>query len=224
MRFQAGDYGRVPGLKSGARTAISMPFMLAAAVLVLVACGGPVSTAEDRAYEEYEAGLQLEERGNLNRAFEAYSRAIELDRTLAVAYSARAHVYFLHDNLGLALIDADLATAHLNRGLILAGGDAKEDALLSFSKAIQLAPTLRDAYYGRARLYYESEDLDGAIEDLTSAIEISPKTASLYLTRGQVFVSSGDTASAVADLERVLALSEDATLVVAARQLLSLVQ
>ena len=117
-----------------------------------------------------------------------------------------------------------MAVAHLNRWLILAGGDSDEDALLNFSKAVELDPSLRDAYYGRARLYFEADDLEGAIEDLTSAIEISPKTASLYLTRGQVYVSSGDTANAVADLERVLALTDNQGLVVAARQLLSLVQ
>ena len=53
---------------------------------------------------------------------------------------------------------------------------------------------------------------------------MAPRSPSLYLTRGQVYVTAGDTAKAVADLEQVLALTDNEALVVAARQLLSLVQ
>ncbi|MCH8184489.1 MAG: tetratricopeptide repeat protein, partial [Chloroflexi bacterium] len=93
-----------------------------------------------------------------------------------------------------------------------------------FSKAIQLDPSLGDAYYHRARVYYASDDIEGSIEDLTSAIELTPRSPNLYLTRGRVYVTAGDTAKAVADLEQVLALTENEALAVAARQLLALVQ
>ncbi len=50
---------------------------------------------DSRATREYELGLHFAEGGLLTLALEAYSKAIELDSTLAMAYAARAHVYFL---------------------------------------------------------------------------------------------------------------------------------
>ena len=101
-------YGSMSPLNSNSRrtgSALGRLVLLAFALVSVIAagCSGSAETAEDKAYEEYDRGLELEERGNLTKAFEAYSKAIEIDRTLAVAYSARAHVYYLHDNLGLAL-------------------------------------------------------------------------------------------------------------------------
>ena len=95
-----------------------------------------------------------------------------------------------------------------------------EDALLDFSKAIQLDANLADAYLNRARVYFESGDLEAAVQDMTSAIELTPDTPGLYLTRGRLYASIDDTERAAADLEQVLALTQDEALVVPARQLL----
>ena len=81
-----------------------------------------------------------------------------------------------------------------------------------------------DAYLNRARVYLETQDFGVAIDDLTSAIALNPQSARLYLDRGRVYLLFDDPASAIEDLEQVLALTQDESLVVPAKQLLSLVR
>ena len=134
------------------------------ALLSVSGCGSAGGSPEEEALKEYQEGLRLQEQGNLERAFQAYSTAVQLN------------------------------------------------------------PTLAEAYAGRGYVHYRYNALVQAVLDLNRAIELDPRSAGLYLTRGRVYVLMNDTARATADLEQVLALTREESLVVPARQLLTLVQ
>ena len=81
-----------------------------------------------------------------------------------------------------------------------------------------------DAYFARAKLYFDTEDFQDAIGDLSEAINLDPQSPRLYLTRGQLYMIVEDTAKAEADLEQVLSLTQDEALIASAKRMLLVVR
>ncbi len=115
---------------AGPRTLLTslLPALLFAGMLTVIACGsssGPEDT-RDEALEEYLTGLDLQDRGNLSAAFDAYNKALRLDPRLDQAYAARGHIYYLYNDLTSALADlnravdlnSEHAVAYYYRGLV----------------------------------------------------------------------------------------------------------
>ena len=206
--------------------------LVALSLAAVVACGSSGGSGEAEALAEYQRGVELQERGNLMRALEAYSAALRQDPQLAKGYAARGFLYHVFQNPDPALadlnravkLDPEMAAAYHYRGLVLADFDNYDGAIVNLSKAVQLDPDLAEAYYDRARVYFENEEVGAAIEDLSTAISLTPLAARFYFTRGQVYIYSGDTAKGTADLEQVLALTQDEALIIQSKQLLSQVQ
>ena len=121
--------------------------------------------------------------GQVDRAIEAYSHAIELDPKSAVAYGNRGVTY---DIKGYA----DQAIADLN-------------------KAIELKPVDAVAYYNRGIVYRSKGDIDRAIEDYTKAIELSPDRSVAYYNRGFAYYVKGTYDRAIEDYSQVIELDPD---------------
>ncbi len=99
-------------------------------------------------------------------------------------------------------------------------------AIAEYNKAIELDPTLADAYCGRGDVNLElgqiwiEEDLhkansalQDAVADYTKAIELDPGNLAAHVGRGSTHRTLGDYGPAVVDFERALVLdpgSEDA--------------
>src|SRR5215211_193376 len=60
------------------------------------------------------------------------------------------------------------------------GGHA-EAAIADYTKAIELDPSLAEAFMRRAALRGAKSDYDGAIADNTKAIELNPNLAAAYV-------------------------------------------
>ena len=217
----------------GLRRVATVLTLTAVLVLLAGACGSTPPPPADRAMEEYLRGQDLEARGNLERAFEAYNASIQIHPSAAEVYAARGYIYLRFNSTAPALadlnraveLDPEMTLAYYYRGLLLATGIDYDQALLNFTKAIQLDPDLADAYFQRAKIAFEeNEDHEAAIEDLSAAIELTPDSANLYLTRGTVYLIAEDVTRGIADLEQVLALTQDEALVVGAKELLSRVR
>ena len=211
----------------GGRVVLLLAFSLAATA-VLTGCGSSSGSPLEDSLVEYQRGIELEEKGNFERALEAYNAALDVNPRLAEAYAARANVFYTYDSLHLALadvnraiiLDSEMARAYYYRGLILAAGKDTENAVLNFTKAIQINPGMGDAYFARSKLYFDSEDYEDAIGDLSDAIRLEPQSPRLYLTRGQLYMIVEDTAKAEADLEQVLSLTQDEALIASAKRML----
>lgn len=125
-------------------------------------------------------GQRLFETGRLDRAFDDFTQATRLDRTLAEAYS--------------------------RRGVIFRQRGDYVSAIGDFNECISLDPKFASAYQGRGLSYVDQGDGDKAIADFTEAIRINPETAENYGYRGLAFARKGDYVSALGDYDRALAI------------------
>ncbi len=201
--------------------------LVSAILLVCLSCGeadeGNASNANLR------RGIELQEDGHIEQAFEAFDSAIESDPRNAEAYARRAYVYIVFDDFTRAAadlrlankLDPELPVTSLHRGMIFDALDNHDEAILEYTRAIELEPGMTDAHVSRASVYLEIGDAESALDDLRTAGRLEPENAELLLVRGQVYLLIGDLGRAESDLRQVLELSDDERLVTAARQILS---
>jgi tetratricopeptide (TPR) repeat protein len=83
-----------------------------------------------------------------------------------------------------------------------------EDAIIAYTKAIEIDPNNAVAYNQRGLAYmYQVKSVDKMLEDFNKAIELDPRLAMAYYNRGTVYDSKGDYDKAIADFTRVIELS-----------------
>jgi tetratricopeptide (TPR) repeat protein len=58
--------------------------------------------------------------------------------------------------------------------------------------AIEINPSLAEAYFGRGTVYVSQGFYDNAISDCTMAIELNPRFAEAYYTRGSAYYFRGE--------------------------------
>ncbi|MDU4962161.1 MAG: tetratricopeptide repeat protein [Sporomusaceae bacterium] len=113
---------------------------------------------EKTADEWFEQGLAYHEQYLYDKAIHAYTKAAELDSTVAAVYINRGHAYAESGRYDAALADFSKAVelepqdaeTYYNRGVVY---DAKEDyaqSLTNYTKAIELNPQYSDAHYNKA--------------------------------------------------------------------------
>jgi len=73
-----------------------------------------------------------------------------------------------------------------------------------FSKALELAPNLTEAYEKRGILYFYQEKFDNVIQDFQTYIELSPPKAEAYRMLGMGYLKSGDYPSAIYNFTRAI--------------------
>ena len=155
---------------------------------------------------------------DLGAAIDAYTKAIELDPTLAVAYSNRGSA---KDDLGQpadALADYDraielaptLASAYSNRGNAKRSLRQPADALADYDQAIELNPTYGAAYNNRGLTKHDLGQPVAALADIDRAIELNPTFAEAYDSRGLAKHALGRIAEAREDFEKALVSAQEA--------------
>jgi adenylate cyclase len=149
------------------------------------------STSNVPAYEFYLRGRKLFQkwtRQNIELARQMFQRAIELDPDFAGAWAglATAHVYlFGCDNephlekareasAHALKLDPESAEAHVAAGQGLSMEQRYADAAKEFERAIELDPTLFDAYYYYGRSCFKSGDLEKSLGLFQRAQEVRP--------------------------------------------------
>jgi hypothetical protein len=126
-------------------------------------------------------GMELQRKGDIRGAIAAFTRAIKLDPRFAVAY--------------------------MNRGFARHSGQDFENAILDYSRAIELAPSfLAFAYRDRGVSRTHSGDIDGAIADYDEAIELDPGEGYFYFRRGLAWLEKLKFDAAVNDFGKSIAL------------------
>lgn len=89
------------------------------------------------------------------------------------------------------------------------------DALLDYTKAIQLNPRMTDAYYNRAyinltRKDIQNPDLQKTIEDLDKALELDPKFIDALYAMAAAQKKLGNYHTALEYLEKLIQIEPDA--------------
>jgi tetratricopeptide (TPR) repeat protein len=124
-------------------------------------------------------------KGDMQKALQDYSKAIELDK--------------------------GMKDALYNRGVLSAGMKKLEEALKDFSEVIRLDPSAADAYCNRGNIHYRMGKLDLALADYSSGLKADPHEADLFYNRAIVYLAKGDKSSATEDLKNSARLFHDRT-------------
>lgn len=185
---------------------------LVVVLICMLSISGP-AWGEDAMYY-YNLGL---ENSLANKKIHYFSKALELDPWLAVAYEKRGVLYYFQgkyfemseDFQSLAELDPSNSEAHLMLGLAYLKRDDYDKAVESLARAIELNPRLASAYGHRAEAYRLEGMVDEAIQDSTKAIELGDTrqaTSRAYTTRAKVYSELGEIELAHADLSEAFRL------------------
>ena len=125
-----------------------------------------------------DCGAAYGQKGDYDRAIEEYTKAIELNPDLAIAYINRGDAYQCRRLFDRAVAD--------------------------FTKAIELKPDFDAAYANRGVAYQCEGDFDRAITNFTKAIELKPDFAIAYFNRGVAWLYLEEWEKAKLDLARAI--------------------
>lgn len=114
----------------------------------------------------------------------------ERNRLLLVAliYGSLLFILFFSWRIGRQ----QLATFHNNQGIAQEQAGNPTEAILSFTKAIELNSSSAEAYYNRGWVHYEQDNLEKAIQDYSMAINLDATFAQAYRDRGIAFQTQSE--------------------------------
>jgi tetratricopeptide (TPR) repeat protein len=156
-----------------------------------------------------------EGKGEVDRAIEDYSRAIQLDSGYAIAYNNRGLAYTRNEAHAAALVDFDTAIAlnptaaipYNNRGLVRKQMNDLDGALHDYGEALRLDPYYVGCYLNRAITLWLRENRNAALEDLAEAIRLAPQEDGAYKLRGEMRWVLRDLTGAISDYSEVIRLA-----------------
>ncbi|MFA6207820.1 MAG: tetratricopeptide repeat protein [Candidatus Obscuribacterales bacterium] len=193
---------------------IIAPFIFSAAAFA--ECEGPCAGQTNIAASNKlnRLGHREYDRRNFKSAADYYTRAIELNPRLTLAYAIRGDCYHLMGDCSRAIADFNKALELDPHDAFVLGNRAQEKlhlndktgALADFDAAISMGPTYFFMYSGRAQLRSELKDYTGAIADCNKALPMCPIASDLYVCRGKAFEALGKLAEAHRDLSKAIQL------------------
>ncbi len=151
------------------------------AALITIAAGAGVyqymASAEERAGEAFDQGMELMNPGHYEDAIRQFSRAVDIWPQHAQAYFERGSAHQILNQPDAALrdfemaaqIDANLAPAHTAMGMIYVERTDLRQAQNEFDQSIRIQPTI-DGYYQRGEVRLGLAQLQPAIDDFNRAI------------------------------------------------------
>ena len=151
-------------------------------------------------YNEYlDKGIEELRTGDLNIALDNMNKSIELRNDWDISYFYRAVVHQALKNF--------------------------DEAILDYTKALQINPKMTDAYYNRAEILLsrkdvENPDLERAVADLEKAIELDDKFVSALFAMGAAQKKLGNYNKSLEYLDRVLEIEPDAIMAKALKKLI----
>ena len=168
-------------------------------------------TLFERAFQQ---GNFLMRIGQIDRAIEAYLRAIDLDPDSAKVYNNRGNAYKIKNDVDHAIKDytkaielnPELAVAYSNRGVAYDIKGYTDQAIADLNKAIELKSDDAATYYNRGIIYRSKGNVDRAIEDYTKAIKLSLDYAMAYYNRGEAYYMKKDIDRAIEDYNQAIKL------------------
>ena len=109
--------------------------------------------------------------------------------------------YLIFLMLSAISVYGENATDYFNLGLKSTSTRTK---IKYFSKALELAPNLTEAYEKRGILYFFQGKFDNVIQDFQTYIKLSPPKAEAYRMLGMGYLKSGDYQSAIKNFTRAI--------------------
>ncbi len=155
--------------------------------------------------------------GQMDRAIEAYSHAIELNPLRADIYNNRGVSYFIKGEYEFSISDYNKAinlnssdaVVYNNRGNAYHDKGDFDRAITDYAKAIDLDPRFTVAYNNRGNTYASKGDIKNAIADYSKVIDLEPDNAEAYFNRGSNYRTQGGFDRAIADYTKAIDLNPE---------------
>jgi len=96
--------------------------------------------------------------------------------------------------------------AFYNRGIVFEDQGEDQKAVLSYSAAISLKPSMDGAFYNRGLVLLRLRENDKAVQDFNETIRLNPRHQNAWFSRGFVCLNKGEYDQAIQDLTRVLTI------------------
>ncbi len=115
-------------------------------------------------------------------------------------------------NGGESVAPTGEARQHYNKGVEYGQQGRFDDAIAEYSKAIELDPSLAEAYSNRGDAYRALGEIQRAIADYAEAIRLNPQDAGAYAGRALAYTALGKDREAEDDFEKAVELGVEADL------------
>lgn len=176
---------------------------------------------EDPAKAAFVSGVRAYQSGQLAKAVQSFTEAIEVDPQLASAYSNRCLAELQQELVEQAIADCtrslELNPAspndYLHRGLAYYRLMQPQAALADFNQVLELTPEDYRAYYNRGLTRFDLADFEGAIADYTLSLTHSPtlsdtRLADMHNDRAVAYLALNRPQQALTDLNQALQLNQ----------------
>ncbi len=174
----------------------------------------PYTSLGQDAVDYYNLGL---ESSSANKKIKYFTKALELNQNLSVAYEKRGMLYYFKDEYTKTIQDFRKVVqlkpfepkAHEMLGLAYLRNENYEEAIVHLTRAIELNPKLDSAYGYRAEASLLKGMATEAVQDSSRAIQIGGSEQTVgraYTTRGKAYRELGRSELANADLQKALRL------------------
>lgn len=167
----------------------------------------------------YHRGNTYYEKGDYEKAIEAYNTAIILAPTFSEAYFNRGLCYYNLKNFDKAIMDysksADLdpknPVIYNNRGDAYYRKQDFDTAIKDYDRALSINPKYLKAFYNRGLAYACQQDYEKAVEDFTEVIGLNPSFSEAYHIRGLAYDYLNQLDKAVQDYDKAIELNPNFT-------------
>jgi ATP-dependent 26S proteasome regulatory subunit/Flp pilus assembly protein TadD len=175
------------------------------------------SPTDARTY--YHRGNTYYEKGDYERAIEAYNTAIILNPTFSEAYFNRGLCHYNLKNFDKGIADyaksADLdpknPVIYNNRGDAYYRKQDFNAAIEDYDRALALNPKYLKAFYNRGLAYACLQDYEKAVEDFTEVIKLNANFSEAYHIRGLAYDYLNQLDKAIADYDKAIELNPSFT-------------
>jgi tetratricopeptide (TPR) repeat protein len=149
----------------------------------------------------------------LDKAIDAYDKAVELDPDNVAILNARGWAYEMTGKDDQAIADYNLALqkrpnfaiAYNNRGTVYLRRGALQSALDDFNAALRLKNDMYFAHNNRGRVLAMNKDFDGAMADFAAAEQLNPTPPQANVFRCVAYIDMGKFDDALAECNKALA-------------------
>jgi tetratricopeptide (TPR) repeat protein len=167
------------------------------------------------AAELVDLGGRLAYVGRFKDALADMNKAVDRDPAYPAAYAARGLLHLQMGETALGKIDLDKASALGTRnagvqsglGLLAMSEGRLDDAVVAFTRAMDMAPNNIFALRMRANVFKTLGQTDKALADLDELLEMDPKAAEAYVNKADLYFGQGDLQKALEATDAALTLT-----------------
>lgn len=158
--------------------------------------------AQSLAALSHNKGVEYSLKGDFTKAKEEFEKSLNIDPSFEPAklYLKTIRDYHKHK------IKMETAI-HLCRGISHTTNGQYAQAIIEFTRAIEINPSYAESYNERGVVYENTYQSELAIKDYNKAIEINSKFAIAYNNRGNVYDDRGEYNLAISDFTKSIEIN-----------------